>query len=470
MQLGTFHSDRDGVGRSMAVSSVAWLLATNGRRVLIIDWDLRKPTIHKYLGPFLSASSLAECEGVIDFLWEYGRSARHLDQDNRNTLIKQFTKILPCRCDIDADWHITIGGELHFVPAGRPGIRNIRTQYFSWREFVDRLDGHDLLDHYFALLSNDYDYVLVDIPSGPFEDAADSIASRSDFLVSCFTYDPESIDPVAADAKSLNDRIDTRRLRVFPLAMRTDSAEMHLMDEARKYAQNSFSWLEQYLADDPAKAYIDEVPEIPYFKYQRVLPVLAGPGLSDCYQRFVHRVTGDTLIGLPAGSDDRWDDIRKKYESFRREAPSSEAITRSPPKPYQGAESYSFVSYARDDLDRVVDVIRDLATLGYRLWWDEEIVGGMNWSSYLGEKIRASDSVLLFVSRRSMASEYVEQEVLNARAANKALISVRLDWAKLSPAIESFVSQFQMLDRNSERFKEHLGRTMEHFHPTKSAT
>ena len=39
----TFYSYKGGTGRSMALANVAWLLASNGQRVLAIDWDLEAP-------------------------------------------------------------------------------------------------------------------------------------------------------------------------------------------------------------------------------------------------------------------------------------------------------------------------------------------------------------------------------------------------------------------------------------------
>ena len=36
----TFYSYKGGTGRSMALANVAWVLASSGRRVLVIDWDL----------------------------------------------------------------------------------------------------------------------------------------------------------------------------------------------------------------------------------------------------------------------------------------------------------------------------------------------------------------------------------------------------------------------------------------------
>ena len=66
----TFYSYKGGSGRSMALANVAWVLASNGERVLVIDWDLEAPGLHRYFAPFLTDKHLTRTssQGVIDFL------------------------------------------------------------------------------------------------------------------------------------------------------------------------------------------------------------------------------------------------------------------------------------------------------------------------------------------------------------------------------------------------------------------
>ena len=47
-----------GVGRSLALCSIGWLLAASGRRVLVIDSDFDNPSVHKYDRPFFDAGRL----------------------------------------------------------------------------------------------------------------------------------------------------------------------------------------------------------------------------------------------------------------------------------------------------------------------------------------------------------------------------------------------------------------------------
>ena len=42
-QVVTFYSYKGGTGRTMALANIAWILAANGKRVLIVDWDLESP-------------------------------------------------------------------------------------------------------------------------------------------------------------------------------------------------------------------------------------------------------------------------------------------------------------------------------------------------------------------------------------------------------------------------------------------
>ena len=48
----TFYSYKGGTGRSMALANVAWILAANEKRVLVIDWDLEAPGVHHYFAHF----------------------------------------------------------------------------------------------------------------------------------------------------------------------------------------------------------------------------------------------------------------------------------------------------------------------------------------------------------------------------------------------------------------------------------
>src|SRR4051812_3785688 len=74
-RIVTFYSYKGGTGRSMALANVAWILAANGKRVAVIDWDLEAPGLHRYLHPYLRDPELRDSSGVIEFVMAYAREA-----------------------------------------------------------------------------------------------------------------------------------------------------------------------------------------------------------------------------------------------------------------------------------------------------------------------------------------------------------------------------------------------------------
>src|SRR5262249_8618351 len=74
-RIVTFYSYKGGTGRSMLLANVAWILASNGKRVLVVDWDLEAPGLHRYFAPFLRDRELEVTDGVIDMLNDFAAEA-----------------------------------------------------------------------------------------------------------------------------------------------------------------------------------------------------------------------------------------------------------------------------------------------------------------------------------------------------------------------------------------------------------
>src|SRR3712207_6018804 len=70
-QVVTFYSYKGGTGRTMALANVAWILAAAGKRVLVADWDLEAPGLHRFLAPFLAGDAADGAPGIIDLVREY---------------------------------------------------------------------------------------------------------------------------------------------------------------------------------------------------------------------------------------------------------------------------------------------------------------------------------------------------------------------------------------------------------------
>ena len=79
----TFYSFKGGTGRTMALANVAWILAANGKRVLVVDWDLESPGLHRFYHPFMDGEVMASASGIIDMIREFEDAAvRHGERES----------------------------------------------------------------------------------------------------------------------------------------------------------------------------------------------------------------------------------------------------------------------------------------------------------------------------------------------------------------------------------------------------
>jgi hypothetical protein len=461
--LVAFHGDRSGIGQSMAVASVGWLLAINGLRVVAIDWDLGKPSLHKYYMPFLSPDMLSCVHGIIDFVWEYALATRHAATIDTAEWRERVARFAPCACAIPPDLALQPSGVLDLVPAGGESSREVRVRYFSWPEFLDRLDGTNVLAAFFEHMTSRYDHVLVDCPAGRVTGGTTFPLLSADVLVPCFTLDRESITATSPMAKWAAERVAGRKVLVYPLAMRVQLSEKSLLDEALVATRDAFAWVTQ--PPNLTRTHGDWapvcVPEIPHFVYQRALPPLVDRpgsyGTTAAYQALASAISGRGNIEWRPASDEQWRSYAAEYRIAQTGAAD---LMRPIPQPYHGQSSYAFVSYARDDRDRVLPILQDLIELGFRLWWDEEIPGGVDWHGYLAKRIQNCQGMLVFLTNRSAGSPYVAEELQIGHESGKPLLSIRLDWSALSSEVETVLGRYQMLDVAVEGFSAELARAM----------
>jgi cellulose biosynthesis protein BcsQ len=304
----TFYSYKGGTGRSMLLANVAWILASKGKRVLAIDWDLEAPGLHYYLRPFLKDKVLAASPGVIDFVIDFGVEA-----------------MTPDRRDVSADWYVPYanvpryasavawnfphGGALHFVPAGKQGPQYAsRVNLFNWQNFYHRLGGGALLEAARTRMAAEYDFVLIDSRTGISDTSGICTLQMPDTLVVCFSMNNQSIDGAAAVAASIHEQRrkegDLLLPHIFPIPTRLDFAGREKLDLARKYAQSKFGALLGHLPEQ-ARYWTDvEIPYFPSYSYEEVLGTFADkPGLTNSLLGTAERITGY----LAPGESGRWE-------------------------------------------------------------------------------------------------------------------------------------------------------------------
>ena len=85
-----------------------------------------------------------------------------------------------------------------------------------------------------------------------------------------------------------------------------------------------------------------------------------------------------------------------------------------------------FVSYAREDRERVRPLVDALEKSGWDVWWDPEMVPGPSFDDRIQQAIDAARCVIVVWSRHSIRSDWVKQEADEGRRRN-ILVPVRMD-------------------------------------------
>src|SRR4051794_13734757 len=144
-QVITFYSYKGGTGRTMTVANVAWILASNGYRVLVVDWDLESPGLHRYFHPFLLDKELRNSTGVVEMLTGFVTAALQPDRPDDEGWIDAQAQVL--NHAVSLEWRFAGKGGVDLLPSGRQNHAYAATVgTFDWPRFYDRLSGRAFID------------------------------------------------------------------------------------------------------------------------------------------------------------------------------------------------------------------------------------------------------------------------------------------------------------------------------------
>jgi tetratricopeptide (TPR) repeat protein len=351
----TFYSYKGGTGRSMALANVAWLLAAAGKRVLMIDWDLEAPGLHRYVHPFLEDPDLTASDGVIDYVISYVEeaSAKTPGEDLDPKWFAPYANIT--RFAIPLDYEFPGEGSLDFIPAGRQGPTYAgRVNSFNWGDFYLHLGGRAVLKEARERIRELYDFTFIDSRTGVSDTSGICTVELPHAVAVCFTLNMQSVGGAARQARSMQDqRPPGDPLSLFPVAMRLEWAEKIKTDVARKYAQRRFLPLMSDSAVPQAereKYWLDvEVPYIAFYAFEEQLAYFLDPaaqvsGVLGAMKRLAWRLTGVDVRDAPGPAPDVRDRIVRIYSSVWLEA------AQAPPPEPEPAKSVAYFSSGRGEL------------------------------------------------------------------------------------------------------------------------
>jgi WD40 repeat protein len=346
----TFYSYKGGTGRSMILANVAWILASNGKRVLTLDWDLEAPGLHRYFYPFLLDKDIAASDGIINFVDEFKRKAmtppapgETLEPD----WYVSYANIL--RYAAALRWDFPPGGRLDFVPAGRQDRSYPEAvNSFDWQEFYARLGGGKFLEAARQHMKRNYDYTLIDSRTGVSDTSGICTMQFPDDLVICYTLNNQSIRGAAAVAAAAA-TARGEALRIFPVPMRVDPFEKDKLDLRRQLAKQMFASFPAHLQEAEREVSYRAntlVPYIPYYAYEEILATFGDPvpAASGSLLESVERITA-FLIGPEFKAQPVREGLRQRIlAEFKGESPeplverAEEALEQLSPEDHEAAK------------------------------------------------------------------------------------------------------------------------------------
>ncbi|VEN73747.1 hypothetical protein EPICR_20216 [Candidatus Desulfarcum epimagneticum] len=158
----TFYSYKGGVGRTLALGNVAWEAALNGKKVVIIDFDLEAPGIPSLI-PFRDSVQ------------------RHLNDERKKGGIFEFVKYFKEHQTVPplSEYYSTEpilsddfkkNGNIIIIPAGYENSDYKETlQSFDWKKFYEKEDGKELFAELRQQIEFEFknpDFILIDSRTG----------------------------------------------------------------------------------------------------------------------------------------------------------------------------------------------------------------------------------------------------------------------------------------------------------------
>lgn len=128
-------------------------------------------------------------------------------------------------------------------------------------------------------------------------------------------------------------------------------------------------------------------------------------------------------------------------------------------QPYDGEESFVFISYARQNRDEVLEIIGRMQTEGCRIWYDKRTDSSMEWAEHIAKRLADCGYFIAFISPEYLASANCLDELNYARDKEKNRLLVYLSNVTLSDGISMRINRLQAIHKyayGQEEFYERL--------------
>lgn len=326
----TFYSYKGGVGRTMSLANVAYLAAVNGKKVLVMDWDLEAPGLSYYFRGLVEPSQareLKDAPGIIDILYDW---CKDLSEANTaglaDALVNDMEDGLPFK---EAVRHLIspdlLPGEvvLDYIGAGARLIgREKLLSYeealskFSWGDFFEVKGGGLVLESLRNWAKDKYDLVLIDSRTGFADVAGICTMQLPDVVALCFVLNRQNIDGISRVAAAIRDaRGEDVELRAVPMRVSRNESSEGSDAKARAIAELTKvgGFTSELIQDNIKNLAVNSYDDVPF--YETISYFLASEPAFDPltlnYSRLSSLLTGWNL-DVPPLDEEVWALVRKR--------------------------------------------------------------------------------------------------------------------------------------------------------------
>jgi MinD-like ATPase involved in chromosome partitioning or flagellar assembly len=465
-KIYTFYSYKGGTGRSMAVANFAhWLVRQSPPpqgRVLLMDWDLEAPGLHRYFPDTADVAENVERPGIINYFWQI---RERLESDPAVSALlagdesgAAFGREFPLDDYLVRD----IAPGVDLVKAGRLDADYARlVSAFDWVKFYDSHAG--VFPALRRWLASEYEYCLIDSRTGFNDISGVCTMLLPEKLVTVFTANRQNLSGVldlsarAVDYRRASE--DFRPLAVFPLPSRIENAENDLKQKWRKRYQEEFeATLQKIYQLDGCEmtAYFNEVqlPHVSFYAYGEEVALVREEhsdtlSLSHAYENFFRKLTALEFA---------WDDPAEVVAT-------EEAGTVVVPDPYPPASATGhdiYISYAHidnqtygdqkgwvDSFHNILELrLAQLLGVRVRVRRDTKLSGNDEFGAALAHQFNRGTIFIPILSPRYVSSEWARKEMelfFQQAESDAGVFAAR---KRVFPVVKTFVPR--------ERFPEEL--------------
>ncbi len=459
----TFYSYKGGTGRSMSLANIACLLAQNKDNdmgILMIDWDLEAPGLHRFFKNFIHLNSenntkgdenLDAHPGLIDFFTE-------LD----DLLPVKRTSPLPGAEIMDSFNKLQF--KKYIIKTELPGLFLLKAGKFdeNYSQKVNRFQWEALynkcpmlIQNFAEYLSQMFSYILIDSRTGITDIGGVCTMLMPEILVAVFTPNKQSLFgalEVIKQATSYRmDSSDLRPLIVYPLASRIEASEPQLRETWRLGDKGAGIAGYQTLFEDLFKKIYElekcdlneyfndvQIQHIPRYAYGEDIAVMVERSvdrfsLTASYKSFL-----DRLLNF-SGPWEKYSTSKLISENAFDD--SGEFNKRS----FDKKRYDVYFSYNAEIRDKVISIAKNLKQKGILPWLhDWELRPGDDLKDLMDDINEKIDSIIIFIGSGGL-SRWQTREIDYFQKKEKRIIPVFIDETKKIPKLPDSLSDLHGL-------------------------